>query len=317
MSRSWLAPAKLNLFLAITGRRHDGYHDLQTVFQLIGLYDRLRFEEIAEDRIERVGGLAGLPAEEDLAVRAAWLLKRRFGVRAGVRIHIDKRIPAGGGLGAVAVMRRRSWSRSIVCGGWVCRRTRSPASDSSSAAMCRFSFTDETPGRKGGEILHPLRLPRRWFVVIDPGQRVDTREAFAAPELTRNAPRRTIRRFLRDGLGGNAFEAVVRVRHPEVAAALAWLRRFGAAGLSGSGDASSYRSRTAVRRWRWRGAVHRRGSRTWPAAYPAHRCCGGFRRRSADTGASPSGKAPDFDSGMRRFESCRPSQSEVDHGRPL
>lgn len=236
MSRSWLAPAKLNLFLAITGQRHDGYHDLQTVFQLIGLYDRLRFEEIAEDRIERVGGLAGLPAEEDLAVRAAWLLKRRFGVRAGVRIHIEKRIPAGGGLGGgssdaatVLVALNRLWRLGL---------------SAHALASLGLELGSDVPvfvyGRNAwaegrGEILHPLRLPRRWFVVIDPGQRVDTREAFAAPELTRNAPRRTIRRFLRDGLGGNAFEAVVRVRHPEVAAALAWLRRFGAAGLSGSG----------------------------------------------------------------------------------
>ncbi len=236
MSGTWPAPAKLNLFLAVTGRREDGYHELQTVFQLVGLYDRLRFEAIPADRVERVGGLPGLPAEEDLAVRAAWLLKRRCGRREGVRIHLDKRIPAGGGLGGgssdaatVLVALNRLW-RIGLSYAELAALALELGSDVPVFVRGRNAWAE---GR--GERLHPIRLPRRWFVIVDPGRRVSTAQAFAAPELTRDAPRRTMGGLLRDGLGGNAFEAVVRVHHPEVAAALDWLRRFGAAGLSGSG----------------------------------------------------------------------------------
>ncbi|GIX34061.1 MAG: 4-diphosphocytidyl-2-C-methyl-D-erythritol kinase [Lysobacterales bacterium] len=236
MSRGWPAPAKINLFLAITGRREDGYHDLQTVFQLIGLCDRLRFHSIPGDRVERVGGLPGLPVEDDLAVRAAWLLKRRFGLREGVRIHVEKRIPAGGGLGGgssdaatVLLALNRLWRLGL---------------SESELAELGLELGSDVPffvrGRNAwaegrGEILHPLRLPRRWYLIVDPGQRVSTREAYAASELTRNAPRRTIASFLRGEAVGNAFEAVVRARYPEVAAALEWLRDFGVPGLSGSG----------------------------------------------------------------------------------
>jgi 4-diphosphocytidyl-2-C-methyl-D-erythritol kinase len=236
VSAVWKAPAKLNLFLAVTGRRGDGYHELQTVFQLVGLYDRLRFEPLSGDRVERVGGLPGLSPEEDLAVRAAWLLKRRCGRREGVRIHIEKRIPAGGGLGGgssdaatVLFALNRLW-RLGLSAAELAGLALELGSDVPLFVHGRNAWAE---GR--GEILRPIRLPRRWFVIVDPGRRVATAEAFAAPELTRNAPRRTMAGFLRGGPDGNAFEAVVRARYPEVASALDWLRRFGAAGLSGSG----------------------------------------------------------------------------------
>jgi 4-diphosphocytidyl-2-C-methyl-D-erythritol kinase len=233
---AWPAPAKLNLFLRVVGRRADGYHDLQTVFRLLDWGDELRLRTRADGAIARIGEVPGVPAEADLAVRAARLLQAEAGVAMGAEIAVDKRIPMGGGLGGgssdaatVLVALNHLWG----CG----------LGEDALAALAHRLGADVPVFVRGrsawaegvGERLTPIALPRRWYVVLDPGEHVPTAALFQAPELTRNAPPATISSFASGETAENAFEPVVRARHPRVAAALDWLSRFGRARLSGSG----------------------------------------------------------------------------------
>jgi 4-diphosphocytidyl-2-C-methyl-D-erythritol kinase len=232
----WPAPAKLNLFLHVTGRRVDGYHELQTLFQLIDLCDTITIALREDGRIERPAGPANIAPHEDLTLRAALALQQHTGCRWGAELRVHKRIPQGGGLG----------------GG---------SSDAATALLalnelwdCRLSL-DELAGLAGplgadvpvfirgssawaegiGERLTPVALPETWYVIIYPGVGVSTREVFQASELTRNSPLITIRAFFQSG-GRNDCEPVVRMRSPEVAAALDWLTREGNARLTGTGS---------------------------------------------------------------------------------
>jgi 4-diphosphocytidyl-2-C-methyl-D-erythritol kinase len=235
----YLAPAKLNLFLHVTGRRPDGFHDLQTVFQLVELYDTLSIETLPDGQIRREPApsdplLAGLSDEEDLTVRAAVLLQQRSGTRLGARIHVEKRIPAGGGLGggssdaacvltALNLLWGLHWSpEQLAALGLVL------GSDVPVFVHGRNAF-----GSGRGEQLTPLTLPARWFLIVNPGVAIATRELFAAPELTRDTPPLTIRALPADG-GRNDFEPVVRARYPEVAAVLEQLAPWGGR-LTGTG----------------------------------------------------------------------------------
>ncbi|HEU4669599.1 MAG TPA: 4-(cytidine 5'-diphospho)-2-C-methyl-D-erythritol kinase [Dyella sp.] len=233
---AWPAPAKLNLFLRITGRRPDGYHELQTVFRLLDWGDEVRLRARADGVIHRDGGLAGVPAESDLAVRAARLLQEAAGCRLGADIAVDKRIPMGGGLGGgssdaatVLVALDHLWGTGL--------------GEDALAGLGRRLGADVPVFVRGrsawaegiGEQLTPLALPRRYYVVVDPREHVPTAALFQAPELTRNAPRATISSFVSGETAENAFEPVVRARHPRVDAALEWLGGFGRAKLSGSG----------------------------------------------------------------------------------
>jgi len=229
------SPAKLNLMLHITGRREDGYHLLQSVFQFIDIYDRLEFTLNADAGIQRLGGNSPVVAEDDIVLRAARLLQERFGVDRGVSIGVDKRIPIGGGLG----------------GG------------SSDAATCLLALNQlwelglplpqladiglelgaDVPvfvrGRAAwaggiGEVLQAIDLKEPIYVVIDPATSVSTAQIFAAEALTRNCDPITIRAFLR-GAGTNVCEPVVRKLYPRVGEAIDWLNQFGAARMSGSG----------------------------------------------------------------------------------
>lgn len=233
---AWPAPAKLNLFLRIVGRRADGYHELQTVFRLLDWGDELRVRVRADGAIARANDLPGVPAESDLVVRAAQLLQAEAAVAAGADIVIDKRIPMGGGLGGgssdaatVLVALNHLWGCGL---------------DEDALADLGRRLGADVPvfvrGRSAwaegvGERLTPMRLPERWYVVLDPGDHVPTAALFQAPELTRNAPPATISSFASGETVENAFEPVVRTRHPRVAAALDWLSHFGRARLSGSG----------------------------------------------------------------------------------
>ncbi|WP_139942894.1 4-(cytidine 5'-diphospho)-2-C-methyl-D-erythritol kinase, partial [Fulvimonas soli] len=233
---AWPAPAKLNLFLRITGRRPDGYHELQTVFRLLDWGDELRLRVRGDGEIRRVGGAPGVPADDDLAVRAARLLREHAGVGAGADIGIDKRIPMGGGLGGGS----SDAATALVALNhlWGC------GLDEDALAGLGRRLGADVPvfvrGRSAwaegvGERLTPLALPRRWYVVLDPRAHVPTAGLFQAPELTRNAAPATIPSFVSGEAAENAFEPVVRARYPEVAAALDWLGGFGRARLSGSG----------------------------------------------------------------------------------
>lgn len=232
----WPAPAKLNLFLHIVGRRDDGYHLLQTAFQLLDWGDTLRLRLRDDETIHRDGALPGVPADADLAVRAARALREATGCRRGVDIAVDKRIPLGGGLGGgssdaatTLVALNALWRTGL---------------DADALARIGLSLGADVPvfvrGHSAwaegvGEMLTPLDLPERWYAIIDPAASVPTAALFAAPELTRAAPQLTIPRFLSGERTGNAFEPVVRARYPSVAKALDWLGNYGEARLSGSG----------------------------------------------------------------------------------
>ena len=232
----WPAPAKLNLFLRITGRRADGYHELQTVFRLLDWGDEVRLRVRQDGRIQRVNDVPGVPAEVDLVVRAAQLLQRHAGASAGVDIAVDKCIPLGGGLGGgssdaatVLVALNQLWQLQL--------------SEDTLAELGRQLGADVPVFVRGrsawaegvGEVLSPLPLPRRHYVVLDPHETVPTAVLFQASELTRNAAQATISLFASGDAAENAFTSVVRARHPRVAAALDWLAGFGQSRLSGSG----------------------------------------------------------------------------------
>lgn len=232
---SWPAPAKLNLFLHITGRRADGYHRLQTVFQLLDHGDSVHLRVRDDGRIERHQPLPGVAADADLATRAACLLREAAGLRAGADIGLTKRIPQGGlgGGSSDAATTLRALNRLWGVGASVADLARLGLQLGADVPV--FVHGRSAWAEGVGEELVPLALPPRWFVVIDPGVRVGTRELFAAPELTRTAPRLTIPLFHSGLATGNAFEPVVRARFPAVAGALDWLGNHGAARLTGSG----------------------------------------------------------------------------------
>jgi 4-diphosphocytidyl-2-C-methyl-D-erythritol kinase len=220
----WPAPAKLNLFLHVTGRRPDGYHDLQTLFQLIERCDRIGLEVRADGRITRSVGMPDVEPEKDLAVRAAWELKRHTGMALGVDIQVIKHIPAGGGLGGGS-----SDAASVLLGLnalWHCNlglNELAMLGAKLGADVPVFVYGDSAWGEGRGERLTAMELPLRWFLVIHPGIGVSTADIFQAPELTRNSSIITIRAFS-ESRAVNVFEPVVCARRPEVAEALSWLR---------------------------------------------------------------------------------------------
>jgi len=231
----WPAPAKLNLFLHILGRRPDGYHELQTAFQFVDLCDRLTFEPRADDRIVRSAGPPGVPAAADLVVRAAHALRAATGAGQGVSIAVDKRIPLQGGLGGgssdaatTLVALNALWRTGLD------RKELARLGLALGADVPVFVHGSAAFGEGIGERLTPIEPPERDYVIIHPGCGIATAEVFQAPELTRNSAPITIRAFLREG-GRNDCEAVVCRRYPAVARALEWLSRFGEARLTGTG----------------------------------------------------------------------------------
>ena len=235
----YLAPAKLNLFLHVTGRRADGFHDLQTVFQLVDLCDELQISTRADGQILRNpppadAMLATLADSDDLTVRAASLLKRESGTLLGANIHVQKRIPAGGGMGGgssdaacVLLALNEQWGLH-----WPLERLAalglSLGSDVPVFVHGRNAFAS---GR--GEVLTPLDLPARWFLIVHPPVPISTREIFSAAQLTRDTPPLRIPALPADG-GRNDCEAVVRERYPQVAEVLSRLASHGAR-LTGTG----------------------------------------------------------------------------------
>jgi 4-diphosphocytidyl-2-C-methyl-D-erythritol kinase len=233
----WPAPAKLNLFLRVVGRREDGYHLLQTVFQLLDFGDTLRLRCRDDGRIERHGGPAGVDAEDDLVVRAARLLQQETGCRSGADIALAKRIPLGGGFGggssdAATVLRAldRIWRTGLSI-------ERLAALGARLGADVPVFVRGHSAWAEGiGEQLTPLELPPRWYLLLDPGCQVATGALFQAPDLTRNAIQLKMADFDPDRVVGNAFESVVRSRVPRIDAALTALSRFGAATMTGTGS---------------------------------------------------------------------------------
>ncbi|MEP7246014.1 MAG: 4-(cytidine 5'-diphospho)-2-C-methyl-D-erythritol kinase [Gammaproteobacteria bacterium] len=235
----WPAPAKLNLFLHITGRRPDGYHDLQTLFQLIDLNDDIGITLRDDGQIERTAGPADVPAEKDLVIRAARALQKATGTSFGASLQVRKRIPMGGGLGGGSS--DAATTLLALNHLWGCNLPLEALAGigiTLGADVPVFVYGSSAWAEGRGEILTPVELPERWFLVIHPRVHVSTAEVFQAPELTRNSPLITIRAaFQSDYLarGRNDFESIVRARFCEVAEALDWLARFSPARLTGTG----------------------------------------------------------------------------------
>ncbi|MEA2093431.1 MAG: 4-(cytidine 5'-diphospho)-2-C-methyl-D-erythritol kinase [Pseudomonadota bacterium] len=231
----WPAPAKLNLFLHITGRREDGYHCLQTVFQFLDHADRLYFDIRPDPAICCFGGPAGVPQQADLCVRAASLLQETTGSKQGVDIYNEKVIPVGGGLGGGSSDAATTlWALNRLWGLGLNARELAGLGLQLGADVPVFIQGEAAWAEGVGEILTPVTLPEPWYLVVIPPVSVSTVDIFSDPELTRDTPEMTIRDFLYGG-GHNDCEAVVRRRHPEIAAALDWLDTMAPARLTGTG----------------------------------------------------------------------------------
>jgi 4-diphosphocytidyl-2-C-methyl-D-erythritol kinase len=232
----WPAPAKLNLFLHVTGRRADGYHELQTLFQLIDLCDTIAISVREDGQIERPVGPPDVPCEADLTVRAARALKSATGTRLGASLSVRKRIPGGGGLGGGSS--DAATTLLALNEVWGCGLSLNELASLSlplGADVPVFVQGSSAWAEGVGERLTPVALPETWYVVIYPGVAVSTREVFQSPELTRNSPLITIRGFFESG-GRNDCEPVVRSRTAPVAEALEWLARLAPARLTGTGS---------------------------------------------------------------------------------
>lgn len=234
-STAWPAPAKINRFLHVVGRRDDGYHLLQTLFQFLDMGDQLHFVCTADGRVDRIGDVPGVSEAADLSVRAARLLQQVTGCTRGAVIRVDKRLPVGGGLGGgssdaatTLVALNEIWGTGL---------------DEDALAELGLRLGADVPvfvrgraawGEGVGERLVPMNLDEPWFLLVDPGITVTTAHVFQAAELTRNSPRITIERFYAGGTR-NDCESVVRRLYPEIGRALDWLGRFGEARLTGTG----------------------------------------------------------------------------------
>ena len=234
--KSWFAPAKLNLFLHVVGRRQDGLHELQTLFQLLDFGDELAFELTGDGAIVR-DGAAQLP-DDDLCVRAARSLQQISGTRLGARIHLTKRIPIGAGLGGgssdaatVLVALNHLWQTHLT------EDVLTELAASLGADVPLFVRGASAWGEGIGERLTPAELPPQHFCVVWPEVRVPTEVIFSDPELTRNTPRIRIPGPFK-GDRRNDLEPVARRRFPEVGDCLQWLGQFGAARMTGSGGAA-------------------------------------------------------------------------------
>lgn len=235
------APAKLNLFLHVVGRRPDGYHLLQTVFRFVDYGDSLSFTIRDDGVIRRVNPLPGLDPEQDITVRAARLLQQETGCRLGADIALEKRLPMGGGLGGgssdaatVLLALNRLWNLNLD------RQTLQELGLRLGADVPVFVFGESAFAEGVGEKLQPVALPPAWYVVLVPPVAVSTLEIFTGRELTRDTKPIKMSDFS-TGCGRldqqlkNDLEPVVCRKYPQVAECLDWLKAFGDARMSGSG----------------------------------------------------------------------------------
>ena len=231
----WPAPAKLNLMLRVLGRRENGYHDLQTVFQFIEHQDELNFQPRSDGEIRLLNPTPGVRPEDDLCYRAARLLQQSTNCPLGADIQLVKHLPMGGGLGGgssdaatTLVALNHLWRTNL---------------DVSQLQRLGLQLGADVPifvhghaawAEGVGERFDSLDPPCPWYLVLVPDCHVSTAEIFAQPDLTRQSPRIKIRDFL-GGDCRNDCLPVVRRRHPEVAAALDWLNQFAEPRLTGTG----------------------------------------------------------------------------------
>ncbi|MDQ2068737.1 4-(cytidine 5'-diphospho)-2-C-methyl-D-erythritol kinase [Natronospira bacteriovora] len=234
---TWPAPAKLNLFLHVTGRREDGFHDLQTLFQFLDWGDQLRFELRDDGVLQRRGGLVDVPESDDLVIRAADALRRAAGRPAlGAVVELDKKIPSQAGLGGgssdaatVLVALNHLWGLAFSPSR-LARIGLTLGADVPVFVRGRAAWAE---GR--GERLSEVDLPEPWYLVVRPDCAIATGALFAHPELRRDSPAIAMEDFLA-GRSRNDFQPIARALHPPVAEALEWLSDLGEARLTGTGS---------------------------------------------------------------------------------
>lgn len=231
----WPAPAKLNLFLHVIGRRADGYHLLQTAFRFLDHGDSLRFSPRADSQIVLRTPIVGVPPETDLTVRAARRLQQAAGIHAGVDIELIKRLPMGGGLGGgssdaatVLLALNRLWHAGLS------NQELQNLGLSLGADVPIFIHGHSAFAEGVGERFSNITLAPAWYLVLIPPVSVPTAEIFRAPDLHRDTPALSCNDW-QAGMGGNDLEPIACRLYPEVAQHLDYLRQFGTARMSGSG----------------------------------------------------------------------------------
>ena len=248
------APAKLNLFLHVVGRRRDGYHLLQSVVTLIDLHDTLRFRVRPDAIVHRMNDVPGVLPAEDLVVRAALLLQEASGTPQGADIEIEKRIPMGAGLGGgssdaatTLLALNRLWKTGFD------REALAEIGAGLGADVPFFIFGRPAWAEGIGDRLRDIEVPPRWYVILTPPAHVPTQVVYTAPELTRNTEPLKMEDFSahpNDPRFHNDLEPVVTARFPVVARHLEWLRSRGNARMTGSGSCvfAAFESRDAAQR---------------------------------------------------------------------
>jgi len=236
VSRHWPAPAKLNLILHITGQRQDGYHLLQTVFQFIDFSDLLDFNLRDDAVITRQSDWQGVAEADDLIIRAAKALQQASACSLGADIILQKRLPAGGGLGGgssdaatTLVALNHLWGLELTV-DQLAEIGLQLGADVPVFVRGKAAWAEGV-----GEQLTTIEPEEYWYVVLRPDCSVSTEEVFNSSDLTRNTPAIRIRDFLEDG-GHNDCESVVRNLYPQVAEALDWLSQFAVARMTGTGS---------------------------------------------------------------------------------
>lgn len=243
--QKFLAPAKINLFLHITGKRADGYHLLQTVFRLLDFYDNIYLKPTHGSIIKRVNEVAGVPEAQDLCIRAAKLLQQHTHSPLGVEMLVEKNIPMGGGLGGgssdaatVLMALNKLWNLNLS------REELMGLGLKLGADVPFFIYGTNAWAEGIGEQLQEIALKDAYYVVLNPNIHVSTPQIFANKQLTRDAIPKTIAGFsgTANSASGNIsaefvnhLEKIVCQDYPEVSACLAWLKQFGDARMSGSG----------------------------------------------------------------------------------
>ena len=236
MSLSWWpSPAKLNLFLHITGRYENGYHRLQTLFQILDVGDRLAFDISDNKKIALASSLAGVADEDNLILKAARLLAQHCNIKQGVTIHLDKQLPMGGGIGGGS----SNAATTLVALNhlWNCQ-----LSDAELAAIGLALGADvpvfihgQTAFAEGvGEKFAPVSLPENWYLVVNPGVQVSTPEIFSQPDLPRSTAPIAWDSYHFETTG-NDCQQIVCKRHPEVAKLLQWLIHYAPSRMTGTG----------------------------------------------------------------------------------
>lgn len=233
----WLSPAKLNLFLYITGRRPDNYHNLQTLFQFIDMSDRLSFNRREDDKINLVTQFSDIPSDKNLITLAAQRLKSYTGRHElGIDIAIDKIIPMGGGLGGASsnaattlVALNQLWNLNLS------RHTLIEIGRNIGADVPIFIYGHTALAQGIGDQLQSVEFPEYWYLVTYPNIAISTVKVFNDPDLKRGTPVRSVNELLSLDQFSNDCEVVVRKRYPKVNAIITHLSQFAPTRLTGTG----------------------------------------------------------------------------------